>query len=66
MSDDRETMVPCPACSGGIETLERRERPDGSYYVRSRTCGVCYGGGIVTVQRMRAWRIAQHVDPSDR
>lgn len=66
---DREgdTMVPCPPCDGkGSLIIERTERLDGSYCVRGRTCDLCGGAGAVSPTRIRAWKLANFIDGSDR
>jgi hypothetical protein len=41
--EDRETLLPCPACAGAQTTLE--EMPDGRYHMKQ--CPWCQGVGSV-------------------
>ena len=65
--EERDTGVPCPKCSGAGElVLDKREHADGSYSIRKMQCDLCMGATVVSVMRMRAFKIAQHVDASDK
>lgn len=66
---ERETGVPCPACNGVGALVSRKELPGATetgYLVTSEVCPCCDGAQVVSVSKMRAWKIAQHVDASDR
>ena len=63
--EEAATMVPCPQCSG-VGALVTREESRTGYLVTSEACPCCDGAQVVSVSKMRAYKIAQHVDASDK
>ena len=56
---ERPTSVVCTECAGAGYVVEHVS----ATHHRGKRCECCLGSGIVTVARLRAWKLAKAIQP---